>query len=205
MAMGIGEARITEFLESLAEKQPSPGGGAAAGVTGAIAAALGEMVVAYSIGKKTLAAHSDRLEEARRLLSEAREAFVRLADEDAEAYGRLSAAMKMDANAPGRAGAVRSAIEDALGPPMRAAALMVDVLECLEGLIGRSNERLASDLAIAAVLGEASVRSAAWNVHVNAVSLEDGGERFVREADGRVERAVEIARQVEAWSRSVSV
>jgi formiminotetrahydrofolate cyclodeaminase len=82
---------------------------------------------------------------------------------------------------------------------------MVDVLECLEGLIGRSNERLASDLAIAAVLGEASVRSAAWNVHVNAVSLEDGGERFVREADGRVERAVEIARQVEAWSRSVSV
>lgn len=201
--MGIGEARITEFLESLGKKQPTPGGGAAAGMTGAIATALGEMVVSYSLGKKSLAAHSERLEEARQVLGEARRAFMRLADEDAEAYGRLNAAMRMEAGDPRRAGAVARATEEAMGPPMRTAGLMVRVLECLEGLIGRSNERLASDLAIAAVLGEACVRSAAWNVRVNAREMAGGGTRFVAEVDGQVERAVEIARRVEAWSESV--
>ncbi len=43
-------ASIAAFLNATAEKQPTPGGGAVAAVAGALACAIGEMVLNYSVG-----------------------------------------------------------------------------------------------------------------------------------------------------------
>ena len=43
--MSFREQRVDHFLKDLASKQPTPGGGAVAGLCGAIAAALAQMVV----------------------------------------------------------------------------------------------------------------------------------------------------------------
>ena len=48
---------LSDFLDATAAKQPAPGGGSVTALCGALAAAIGEMVLNYSIGKKGLEAH----------------------------------------------------------------------------------------------------------------------------------------------------
>jgi len=52
---------IAEFLDGTAARQPAPGGGSVAALVGALSAAIGEMVLNYSIGKKGLEPHQDSL------------------------------------------------------------------------------------------------------------------------------------------------
>ena len=59
-----GSHSLNDFLTALAAKQPAPGGGSVAALAGALAAAMGEMVLNYSIGKKDLAAHEPTLRAA---------------------------------------------------------------------------------------------------------------------------------------------
>jgi formiminotetrahydrofolate cyclodeaminase len=49
---------IEKFLEAASAKQPTPGGGSISALAGALAAAMGEMVVNYSVGKKGLESHT---------------------------------------------------------------------------------------------------------------------------------------------------
>ena len=52
---------IATFLDELASERPTPGGGGAAAVSGAIGAALVSMVANLTIGKKNYEAVSDDL------------------------------------------------------------------------------------------------------------------------------------------------
>jgi formiminotetrahydrofolate cyclodeaminase len=50
--MKIKDQKVSEFLDNLAAKSPTPGGGAVAALTGAMAASLTEMACNLTIGKK---------------------------------------------------------------------------------------------------------------------------------------------------------
>src|SRR3954447_21716538 len=63
---------IADFLTAAAAKQPAPGGGSATALAGALAAAMSEMVLNYSVGKKDLAEHQPALTEALAELTRAR-------------------------------------------------------------------------------------------------------------------------------------
>ena len=56
--------KLADFLNAAAAKQPTPGGGSIAALAGALAASMGEMVLNYSIGKKSLAEHEPALRDA---------------------------------------------------------------------------------------------------------------------------------------------
>src|SRR5262249_30199649 len=90
---------INEFLAALAAKQPTPGGGSVAAIAGALAAAMGEMVINYSIGKKNLIAHEPKLREALAELTRARGMLLELMIEDQLAFEKLTAARKACNNA----------------------------------------------------------------------------------------------------------
>src|SRR5438045_9683812 len=85
---------INDFLSALAAKQPAPGGGSVAALAGALAAAMGEMVLNYSVGKKDLAAHEPPLREALIELTRARAMLIELLIEDQLAFEMLTAARK---------------------------------------------------------------------------------------------------------------
>src|SRR5262249_43764940 len=74
---------LNDFLASIAFKTPTPGGGAVASTVAALAAALAQMVVAYSAGKKSLAQHEPTLQSSLKTLERARQILLQLADEDA--------------------------------------------------------------------------------------------------------------------------
>ncbi len=175
VAETLGRAPLGDFLHALGSKTPTPGGGAAAGVVGATGAALTRMVVAYSLGKKSLLEHQDLLEAANERLGRAESMFLRLAEEDAEAYGTLNALWKLPSQDPARAG-FQEAVRMAIRVPMTTLALSVDGLRVCESLAGRSNRLLASDLRIGAIALESCARASECNVRVNLPSLDDGQE-----------------------------
>lgn len=196
----LSSLSVQEFLSRLGSKSPTPGGGAVAPVVGALAGALGQMVIAYSVGKKSLAEHEDELRDAGERLARARVALLDLGEADAAAYGALNGAFSLDKGDSSRAARIAEGARGAIIPPQATMAMGVDLLRLFERLGEITNKQLASDLRIAAILAEATVRASAENVLVNLPLLDDAErgaelrracERSISEAR---ERAAGVAR-----------
>jgi len=170
--MHFADFALNDLLSQTAAKTPTPGGGAVASVVGALAAALAQMVVSYSLGKKNLAEHQSRLESAAAELERARGVFLTLADEDAAAYGLVNELSRLPEGDPRRS-ELPAAQDAAANIPLATAAACVDVLRLLELLALRTNRHLRSDLAIASILAESCARASACNVRINLSSLDE--------------------------------
>lgn len=188
------------LLESIAAKTPTPGGGAVASAVGALGSALAGMVVSYSVGKKSLAAHEPALQRAARQLAIARSLLLRLADEDAQAYGAVNELSRLPESDARRASELPAALRAAVDVPLATIAACVDLLRLMESLAAITNRQLRSDLAIAAVLTEAAARSSRWNVTVNAGFLPSDADRSaaIQDSDRMVAECVRRAAAVEA-------
>lgn len=175
---------VDGFLDSLAAKAPTPGGGAASGMVGATACALAGMVVAYSIGKKSLSEHEPVLRDAQSRLARARRLMLDLADEDAAAYGAVNELSRLPEGDP-RRGALAAARCASVQVPLAVLAACADVLRLLESLAPITNRHLRSDLGIAAVLAEGAARASLWNVRVNITDVPspDGSAGTLEEAE----------------------
>lgn len=161
--MSFAELSVREFLEQVAAATPTPGGGAVAALTAALAAALAEMVVNHSAGDRGVCVAA---------LSSLRSRALRLADDDAEAFGALSSLWKLPRDDERRRSAWEPAVKSAIDAPERVMQVAVEVLQALEHEHGL-NANLASDLVIAARLAETAAHAAAVNVQVNLPLLAD--------------------------------
>lgn len=189
----IESMSVRELLDELGAKTPAPGGGAVASMAGGLAAALGGMVIAYSIGKKSLAQHADALEAAARRLLVARNLLLRLAQEDASAYELYSELSRLPEGDERRTRELPAAIQRCVQAPRSVLAASVDVARLLETLAPITNRHLHSDLGVAGVMCEAAARSAAWNVQVNLPLLADAAARET--IAGETRHAVDDVRQ----------
>lgn len=187
------------FLDLLAAKSPTPGGGAAASVVGSVAASLAAMVVNYSVGKKSLSQHHTALASALERLRRASDLLIRLADEDAAAYGAVNELSRLPEDDERRKAELTAAQEASVQIPLAVMAACVDLLLLMKELGGSTNPQLRSDLGIAAVIAEGAGRSSWWNVFINAgfVGNRLKGEAWLAEAGQMRTRCVELAREVE--------
>jgi len=203
--MALGDQRVSEFLESLASKTPTPGGGAVAALTGALACGLAEMVLSYSLVKR-LEPHHEAIEGYRAELASIRAAFLRAGEADARAYGRLNAAMRVKHRTPEQEREYRDAVIGATEPPLEVLRLALSMLEMLDALDAMWNANLASDMAMAAVLGAAAARSAWWNIRMNEPGARAVGADIepIEVADADLERAEDIATLVEDRARTLA-
>ena len=113
---------IAEFLDGTAARQPAPGGGSVAALVGALSAAIGEMVLNYSIGKKGLEAHQTALKQALAEMHRARQVMLELVTEDQSAYQAFTAARKLPGDAPDRDEQFNSALLASIRTPEAIAA-----------------------------------------------------------------------------------
>ncbi len=164
---------IGTFLDAAAAKQPAPGGGSTTALVGALAAAMGEMTVNYSIGKKGLEAHQDELKTTLAELHRARQLMLSLMAEDQIAYEALTAARKLPKDSPQREQELPAALLACIRVPQAMAATAVAVIELCDNVVDRVNYYLLSDLAVCADLAMATTRCAIYNVRVNLADLED--------------------------------
>jgi len=175
--MHDASSTIDEFLAAAAAKQPTPGGGSVTALVGALSAAMGEMVINYSLGKKSLEAFSDELKPALAEYHRARQMLAELMAEDQAAYEALSAARKLPEGSPERDGAFAPALLASIRVPQAIGATAVGVLELCDRVVNFVNPYLLSDLAVCADLAMATVRCAVYNVRINLSAVTDAADR----------------------------
>lgn len=196
--MSFSSLTLDTFLAAVASKTPAPGGGAVASAAGSLSAALASMVVAYSVDKKSLAEHQPALLTAASRLERARQMLLTLADEDAQAYATVNQLSKLPETDPRRGTEYAEALQASVTIPLAALAACVDLLRLFRELAGITNRALRSDLAIAAVLAEASARSSRWNVLINVPSLpEDSRPAIHQQVEAMLADARRLMDEVE--------
>jgi len=188
---------IRAFQAATASKAPIPGGGSVAGVVGGLAAALGEMVLAFTRGKKKFAEFEPAHAALAERLARARGMFADLTSDDAAAYSLYQEANKCADETKEKKTAM--ALAAAINVPREMTVLALAVLADLQELGANCNRYLLTDLAAAAVLAEATVRLSDYNVRVNAAGMEDkAAADELRQASARdVRRAAEQRQAVE--------
>lgn len=168
---------LDEFLAALASEEPAPGGGTAAAVSGALGAALVEMVAALTLGKEKFADAHAAVRPIAEAASVARREMLDLAREDAQAFEAVVAARRLpretDEEKAARSKAVALSNRVATEVPMRTARAAARLLEVLPELVAKGNPSAASDAGTAALLLEASAEGALLNVGINLSGVED--------------------------------
>ncbi len=189
MSEQLLDTTMGQFLDQLASKAPTPGGGSVAALTGAMAAGLITMVCDLTIGKKTYAEFEAEAKAIRERAEAARAELQRLGQEDISVFERLSAAYKLpkttDADAATRRAAIQTVTKQATEVPLRMARVLVGLVPLCTPLARHGSRLAVSDVGVAAHLIKAAVPSALLNVDINLAVLED--QQFVRETRAHVE------------------
>lgn len=167
------ETKLCDFVEAVAAKRPTPGGGSVAAVSCSLGAALGIMVARFSTGPEA--------QEAAGRLEELKAQFLPLVDKDAEAYDMVSSAFGLpkstDEEKGRRKGVIQNALREAAQVPLKVMMLSVRTFEVLVEFASKSNRNLLSDLAGAAFMTWAGMETAARNVRINVAGLTDKAVR----------------------------
>jgi len=159
---------LGDFLDRMASREPTPGGGAAAAMAVAMAASLIAMAARFAALERgpDIAARSDSLRLSVALLAEA----------DARAYTEVLAAgaLPCEPNPEERRTAVRSALSAAADVPLAIAEAAAEVAGLAAEVAVQGNPNLRGDAAAGALLAEAGGRSAANLVNINLRDSDDG-------------------------------
>ena len=163
------DGTVTEFLDRLSARSPTPAGGSVAALCTAQAAALVAMVARYCEAEPLVA-------QAERLVARAQ----RLADDDEQAFGAVAAAWAIPRGATDDQ-ARRSAIDEALlgaaEPQARVVETAIEVLVLIDQLRPSARPGLAADLVAAGEVARAGSAIARMNVQSNLRTLPDSDER----------------------------
>jgi glutamate formiminotransferase/formiminotetrahydrofolate cyclodeaminase len=174
-AMSSGES-MGDFLASVADGAPVPGGGSVSALAGQLGAALAQMVAGLTVGRKK---YAEVEEEMKALAAEAASLAERLGalvQEDADAYALVSAAYKLPgegAAATARESAIQAALLKAAEVPLETARACCDVARLAAVCATKGNANTVSDAGVAALLAEAACRGASYNVQINVASMTD--------------------------------
>jgi len=197
-ARGIGT-----WLDELGSSSATPGGGAAAGVAAATGAALIAMVGRLTVGKEGFEDLDARMRSLVETADAERQAFLALADEDAEAFESVMASFKLpketDEEKASRTVRIQEAYEAAAAVPLQLATRCVGLMELAEDATAMGNPHAASDGYSAAMLLFAAALAAMANVRINAAGLKDEakGQMLVDECATLRARADASLHQVE--------
>ncbi len=162
-----------DFTRLLATHSPTPGGGGAAALAGALGAALGEMVAALTVGKKRYAWVEEEIKAAAAELDRLRETLLDMVMEDAEGFLPLSQVYRLPKDEPGREEKLEEATLRACAAPKKIMELGCRAMELTAVMAEKGSVMAVSDAGCAASMIRAAVDSAALNLYINTKSLKN--------------------------------
>ena len=190
-----------KFLEELASKQPTPGGGAASALCGATAAALTVMLGNLTAGKAGSEANDKMALEIIIAADKLRLELAQLADDDAAVFNKFMEAYKMpkatDTEKAMRTAAIGQAAIAAAEVPMQIADKSLEVLKLARKLIVFGNPNAISDGTVSALMARAALRSALYNVKINLGLIKD--DEYVAAARAKMQQLEAKAMEIEAY------
>lgn len=180
--MSLVKMTVQDFVEQLASATPTPGGGSASAMAGAMAAGMVEMACNLTVGREKF---RDVEEEMQTVLVRAKELcqlMLDAVDEDTKSYDDVSQAYKMprdtDAEKAERTAAIQSALQYASEVPLKVAQAAAETAELAVIAMAKSNPNVASDARVARLLADAARDGAVANVEINLGSITD--EAFIK-------------------------
>ena len=183
----FADLSLTAFLDVLASPEPTPGGGTASALAGAIGVSLLMMVGALPKSRKNTDAERIALGEAGAALASVRDTFVALADTDADAYKQVLAAYRLPKSSETeksvRSEAVQRALRAATEAPVETLRAATVAMRQARAVAEHANRNAVSDVRVALELIEASAAGGAANVEINLPGLDDEALKQAMAAD----------------------
>lgn len=173
----LGGMKLAEYFDELSTDSPAPGGGSAAAVSGAQAAALVSMVANLTHGKKGYEDAWAEMEQVALKAQALKDELARSIDRDTDAFNGLMDASRLPKKTPeeqaARAEALEKATLNAIEVPLSVVRNMVKVLELAAVTAAKGNRNSISDVSTAAAQARAAAEGAADNVMINVPGLQD--------------------------------
>jgi methenyltetrahydrofolate cyclohydrolase len=174
---GLQHMSLTTFGDVLASSAPTPGGGCASALSGALAASLAAMVARATAASAKFADRADEMNHAAAEADGLRSELLNLVDADAEAFEQVMAAFRLPKETPpeqaARSEAIQAGYRAAVEPPLRVCTHSVRVLELAVQVAERGNPNAVSDAGVAALLAAAALAGGTLNVEINLDSIKD--------------------------------
>jgi formiminotetrahydrofolate cyclodeaminase len=170
---------VVDLLAAFRSADPTPGGGSAAALAGAVGAALLAMVAALPKSRATTAEDAARLKDAGDRCVAASMELEALVDRDSDAYDLVMAAYKRpkgnDEEKAARSAVIQSAMREAIATPL--AVMRACVAAAAPGAVigALGNPSASSDVQVGFELLGAGLRGAKLNVEINLGSVKDAG------------------------------
>ena len=168
---------LQTFLDGLASAAPTPGGGGAAAISGAMGAALLSMVCNLTIGKKKYVEVEGELREILGQSEALRAELTGMIADDVAAFDAVMGAYGLpkatDEEKAARADRIQAALKIATDVPLACCRACRKVIDLSQSVADKGNLNVISDAGVAVLSAHAGLRSAALNVYVNAKGLDD--------------------------------
>lgn len=184
--------KIWQFLDGLSDSTPTPGGGSAAAMAGAMGASLVSMVARLTITNEKYAHVRKDMKKILTSSERIRQNLVQLIDDDTDAYKHVMQAYRMPKDdVKKRSAAIQKATRKATIIPFNVANLSLQVLELADAVSTKGMKNAVSDVGVGAALAHAAVHGAVYNVRINLKSIKD--ERFAKIMETDVSEILGIA------------
>jgi methenyltetrahydrofolate cyclohydrolase len=195
-------------LDDLASGAPTPGGGSAAAIMGAMGAALVSMVCNVTIAKKGHEAVAAEMKSVRDQAEGLRMRLTAMVAEDVAAFDGLMAAYRLpklsEEDQSRRSAAIQSSLRAATETPLDCARACAEVVALSRRAGASGYAGVISDAGVGVLAAHTALRSAALNVYINAPSLKDKvfADQAVLELEKLLEASATESESVFALVRS---
>jgi formiminotetrahydrofolate cyclodeaminase len=177
----FADMSISAFLDALSAPEPTPGGGTAAAIAGAMGVSLLMMVAGLNKTRTNADEEKVALSETRGALASIRPRLTALADADSESFNQVIAAYRLpketDAEKQVRKAAVRDGLRAATEAPLDLIRVGAEAVKLARTVAQHGSRAAASDVRVALELLEAAVAGAVANVETNLAGLDEEGYR----------------------------
>lgn len=175
--MALSDQRLVDLLAAFRSSEPTPGGGSASALGGAIGASLLAMVAGLPKPRSRTPAEENQLADAHSRCASISDRLTTLMDRDSAAYDGVVAAFRLPKHSEDEKAArgvrIQEALRAATEAPLEVMRTCVEAIHLAEIVASFGNPNAASDVQVGLELLGAGVRGAGMNVAINLTSLKD--------------------------------
>ena len=193
--MKYQDKSLKYFIDKLAAKTPTPGGGSVAATLGALGCGLLCMVANYTLSSKGFNGYKERAKGALKKSDDLRKKLTELIDKDIIAYEALSKSFKVNKDNPAK---LQTSYKRASAPPFKMCGYIYKAAMSALELSYVSSKYIISDLAVAMSTLDAAFEAALVNVNINLKYIKD--KKFIIE---KTHRCTELHRDIKRLKTQV--
>jgi formiminotetrahydrofolate cyclodeaminase len=188
--MTLTRRSVTDLLAAFRSSEPTPGGGSASALAGAVGASLLAMVSGLAKPRASSEEEASRLTAAGAKCTALAEELAALIDRDSDAYDLVVGAFRLpkgtDEEKAARTAAIQGGLQAATEAPLAVMRACADAMDQASVVAAFGNRNASSDVQVGLELLTAGLKGAKLNVEINLGSLKDAA--FVERARADAER-----------------